>query len=235
MGITRVPRPPWPAKQPYSSKTIQVSGGNDVTLKQPMSLTLTAGGLNFPDIKIKEMVEDARTAISKVLTIQPVGLAYIDDLIKPVEALFNPERNRYFNRSEAWGTITLKLKQIQTGLTSVGHSIKVGTLNTPGVGHVNFYTDDTEGDIHLAKQLFDNNDGNATLTYLHEASHKYAKTIDYAYWKRVTGAWRSEEETPLGAYDRPKEKPITNVEALNNADSFAFLLYYLRPQTTWRR
>jgi len=216
---TRIDRAPWYAKKAYSSRTIQV-GGTAVTLMQPTFTT--DRGLIDADTKIRYMVEDARSVLSRAVLIPDANR------ISPLLGeLFNPENKMDFSPSMAWGTIKPKLIKIQKNLAAP-HSIKVvGTLDTGGMGSVKFYNDGT-GDIHLAKRLFEAGlRGNATLTYLHEASHKYAGTVDHAYWKKLTGVWR--DNRIHWCYD-PK---ITNDQALNNADSFAFLLYHL-PGPNWR-
>jgi uncharacterized membrane protein len=75
------------------------------------------------------------------------------------------------------------------------------------------------GAIHIDKDVLGNALGIQTL--IHEASHKFAGTVDHCYFSH---------EKPWGQI---LGNLTTSEKALNNADSFAFLLFLLGGGTKW--
>ena len=93
------------------------------------------------------------------------------------------------------------------------HSVKVREWSA-GEGYVTTYHDGSQGDIHINKKtLLDREFGMRVLSYLHEASHKYAKTHDYGERGYCDGN---------GNY---KVQGLTFQEACNNADSYAWYIW----------
>jgi len=70
------------------------------------------------------------------------------------------------------------------------------------------------GDIHLDQDVL-NDDDMAEITFIHEATHKYASTADH------------DKRGYLEADDSGFQAPgLTKAEALNNADSYAYFCYH---------
>lgn len=75
-------------------------------------------------------------------------------------------------------------------------------------GYVTSYSD-RKGDIHVSRDYLLNNKYQAIRTFIHEASHRFADTVDESYkWQ---ANWNGKDTNAL----------------LNNADSYAYLVMYI--------
>lgn len=109
---------------------------------------------------------------------------------------------------------------IHTGMSSE-HSIKIRELADTSYGYVSTYTGRAgrpQGDIHINRSLLVKQDWkSAVLTYIHEASHKFAQTKDHGNKGYVTAE---------GKYG---ERGLTTAQARVNADSYAWFIWMLAP------
>ena len=94
------------------------------------------------------------------------------------------------------------------------HSVKVADLGR-AEGYVsNYQGRGTQGDIHLnIKRIMSNDWGNLVITYMHEASHRFAQTKDHGAQGYIDGE---------GFYKAPG---LTPAQAAVNADSYAWFLW----------
>jgi len=123
------------------------------------------------------------------------------------------------NADAAASTVKGVLQKIALALLA-NHAIKVLDLPKGKYGYASNYGEGQHGEIHLSKRLIDEARGGvrwrtelAVMTYIHEASHKFAHTVDH----EGRGYVSSDDM----AYAQPG---LTSAEALTNADSYAALV-----------
>ena len=110
------------------------------------------------------------------------------------------------------------LQKVALGL-SANHGIKIVDLAEGKYGYVSNYGGGHQGDIHLAKgPILAGNEPLVVMTYIHEASHKFAQTTDHGGKGYLNSHSRDLEYTEPG---------LTWREALENADSYAGLVLRL--------
>jgi hypothetical protein len=127
---------------------------------------------------VKQVVPDAKERLF-------IACQYSTSKLKQSQAFhdyFNPQPlEDPFNEDEAASTVKSVLQKMALGL-SAKHGIKVLDLAPGKYGYVSTYPGliwESQGDIHLAKGPILRRNGIVVMTYIHEASHKFAQTKDY--------------------------------------------------------
>jgi hypothetical protein len=109
--------------------------------------------------------------------------------------------------------------KILVGMTRE-HSIKVADIGDP-LGYVSNYENRTgllQGDIHINKRTISRNEwSKVVITYIHEASHKFAHTRDHGDMGYIA---------KNGEYVK---RGLTREKACVNADSYAWLAWMSAP------
>lgn len=132
------------------------------------------------------------------------------------DAMDGTRHTRDYVARTAPGLVKSVLSKILAGITSE-HSVKVADLGT-SEGYVSSYEHRApgaqQGDIHINKRNLDGrNFGLSAITYIHEASHRFAQTHDHGKKGYCDGE---------GVY---KGEGLTAQEACNNADSYAWFVW----------
>ena len=107
---------------------------------------------------------------------------------------------------DAYGYVGFRggIKGVMRGVFSKRHN-NIGTRGGKMV---------SRGDIHLDRDVLDD-EGLAIITFIHEATHKYASTADH-------GGYSGYLANDGVAFEAPG---LTRTQALNNADSYAWFCY----------
>jgi hypothetical protein len=192
------------------SQTTATAGSTSVHVKQVL-------GSSRPQTVayIAQVVTTSQMLIKKVLTLKrdwtedPVFLKYFH----PEDSLDASMRGGTWAEAETSArTVFSNLWKVYVGVTKE-HSVKVADLGTDS-GYVSVYTGrGTQGDIHIHRKFIGDDWGNAVLTYIHEASHKFAGTKDHGKQGYINGK---------GEY---KEPGLTSLQASVNADSYAWFVW----------
>jgi hypothetical protein len=107
------------------------------------------------------------------------------------------------------------LTKVQNGITA-DHGVKVADLGT-SEGYVATYRGGAQGEIHINRRHLlvgdDQSFGMSVITYIHEASHRFAQTKDHGPRGYINGE---------GNY---KATGLTGQEAWNNADSYGWFVW----------
>jgi hypothetical protein len=103
------------------------------------------------------------------------------------------------------------LRKVFMGIVNA-HSVKVADLGSSS-GYVSPRDGGGYGDIHIHQRFMGAEWGNTILTYIHEASHKFAGTKDHEKRGYIDN----------GNYKAPG---LTAGEAMVNADSYAWFVWH---------
>lgn len=159
-------------------------------------------------------------------------------LSSTIAAVYNRTANAEFARTyfidvptnEEWLIIHAKLELIYGGLNS-DVTLKLGadgnygfvrrdegvSSTTPGAvlsEDGTYYISRERHTIHISKKQMLRNPELGIITLIHEASHKYANTFDHG-----NRGYREADDSGWW------EPGLTKIEALNNADSYAYFVY----------
>ena len=194
----------------YGSSTFN-AGGTRIKLQQVLGY-----GSSQVSEYVKLAVTDAKDRLLLVLGYQK----YRESIA--FQKYFNPQALEHpFDEDVAASTVKSVLQKMALGL-SANHGIKIVDLAQGKYGYVSNYGAGHQGDIHLAKgPILAKKLDLVAMTYIHEASHKFAQTKDHG--GRGYLASRNLEYAEPG---------LTWSEALDNADSYAG--YVIRLSNTLR-
>jgi hypothetical protein len=172
-------------------------------------------------------------------SILPQVIAWLSWPNGTTKAKLNPLLQRYFLTTGNWpapGDIETILKKLELVMNGINAKINVKVAPDDGAygyvgyktgisgiargifsGRHNFGTRNgsivTRGDIHIDQDTLDDAQL-AVITFIHEATHKYASTADHG----KSGYLENDGLT----FEAPG---LTPVQALNNADSYAWFCY----------
>lgn len=183
--------------------TAVTAGPASVSIKQVL------GSGNSDTVSFMQQVIVRSQALLSKLIILPRDWTR-DDVFK---TYFNPAGGLWADaeakKSEA--VVFANLRKVYWGIVKA-HSVKVADLGSAS-GYVSPKDGGGYGDIHIHERMMSKEWGNSILTYVHEASHKFAATKDHEKRGYIDGT---------GKYKAPG---LTADEALVNADSYAWFVW----------